>query len=85
MKTAEEEASERTHEVIRKMHALLSQLADEQPFAVRFTLVAAVRIEGGQDMTVETAGNGTSYLTSLMLARAMVQHAMLRKEAEPIE
>lgn len=85
MKTAEEEASERVHEVIRKMHAALSRIADEQPFSVRFTLVAAVRIEGGQDMAIETAGNGTSYLTSLMLARGIVQHAMLRKEAEPIE
>jgi hypothetical protein len=80
VKPPELEAQRRVRDVIVKFHAALNRIAEEQPFAVRFTVVAAVRLEGGQDMCVETAGSGTSHLTGLMLERASLQHAILRKE-----
>jgi hypothetical protein len=75
-------ARERAAALIRILHGLCSELVGD----ARFTVVLAVPVDGdSQALLVETAGNASPLLTRAMLARAQLQHRMLRKEerAEP--
>jgi hypothetical protein len=75
-------ARERAAALIRILHGLCSELVGD----ARFTLVLAVPVErDSQALVVETAGNASPLLTRAMLARAQLQHRMLRKNDPPEE